>query len=210
MAMGTLIRRVQRQDGEFGQDAAEDEADGRAGAGDAAIDGEGARPLLGFRERHREKREGGRSHDGGERALQGPGAEEHGRVLGQASQGRSGGEADEADHEHPLAPEVVGNAAPEEEQAGEGQRVGGQHPLAVGGRDVQGPLRRGQGDDHHRGVEHDHELGHRDDGERPEALRVEVGRRSGRLVGAVKGRGHGVSVSGKAEVRSPVPIESPP
>ncbi len=196
---------------ELGQDAAEDEADGRAGAGDAAVDGEGTGPLLGLGEGHREQRQGGRSHDGGERTLQGTGAEEHGRVLGQAPQGRGGGEADEADHEHPLAAEVVGDAAPEEEQPGEGQRVGGQHPLPVGGRDVQGPLGRGQGDDHDRGVEHDHELGHRDDGQRPEALRVEAGRGPGGLglglglVGAVKGRGHGVSISwnGGRPIRRP-------
>ena len=77
---------------------------------------------------------------------------------------------------------------PEEEQAGEGEGVGGQHPLAVGGRDVQGPLGRGQGDDHHGGVEHHHELGHGDDGQRPEALGVEVGPGSARLVRAVEGR----------------------
>ena len=85
----------------------------------------------------------------------------------------------QADHEHALAPEVVGDAATEEQQPGEGQGVGRQHPLAVGRRDVQGPLGRGQGDDHHRGVEHHHQLGHRDDGQGPEALGVAVGLRLG-------------------------------
>ena len=188
--------------GELGQHAAQDEADGGAAAGDAAVDGEGPGPLLGLGEGHREQRQGGGRHDGGEGTLQGAGAEEHGRVLGQAAEGGGAGEADEADHEHPLAPEVVGDAAAEEQQAGEGEGVGGQHPLAVGGRDVQGPLGRGQGDDHHRGVEHHHELGHRDDGQRPEALGVEVRPGSGRLVRAVEGRGHGVSVSWKARIRS--------
>ena len=142
-------------------------------AGDAAVDGEGPGPLLGLGEGDRQQREGGRRHDGGEGALEGPGAEEHGRVLGQAAQGRGGGEADQADDEHPLAAEVVGDAAAEEQQPGEGQGVGGQHPLAVGRRDVQGTLGRGQGDDDHGGVEHHHELGHGDDGQRPEALGVE-------------------------------------
>ena len=161
--------------GELGQDAAEDEADGGAAAGDAAVDAEGPGPLLGLGEGHREQGQGGGRHDGGEGALQGPGAEEHGRVLGQATEGRGAGEADQADHEHPLAPEVVGDAAAEQQQAGEGQGVGRQHPLAVGRRDVERPLGRRQGDDHHRGVEHHHELGHRDDGQGPEALGVEVG-----------------------------------
>ena len=191
--------------GELGQEAAEDEPDGRAAAGDAAVDGEGPGPLLGLGEGHGEQRQGGGRHDRGEGTLQGAGAEEHGRVLGQAAQGGGGGEADQADHEHPLAPEVVGDAAAEEQQAGEGEGVGRQHPLAVGRRDVQGPLGGGQGDDHHRGVEHHHELGHRDDGQGPEALGVEVGLRSGGLVRAVEGRGHGVSVSWKVRSDWPGP-----
>ena len=125
--------------GVLGQHAAEDEADGGAAAGDAAVDAEGAGPLLGLGEGDREQREGGGGHDGGEGALQGPGAEEHGRVLGQPAEGRGAGEAEQADDEHPLAPEVVGDAAAEQQQAAEGQGVGGQHPLAVGRRRCAGP-----------------------------------------------------------------------
>ena len=176
--------------GVLGQEAAEDEADGRAAAGDAAVDGEGPGPLLGFGEGDGQEGEGGRRHDGGEGALEGPGAEEHGRVLGQAAQGGGPGEADQADHEHALAPEVVGDAAAEEQQPGEGQGVGGQHPLAVGRRDVEGPLGRGQGDDDHGGVEHHHELGHRNDGQRSEALGVAVRLGGHVLVRTVEGRGH--------------------
>ena len=80
--------------GELGQHAAQDEADGGAAAGDAAVDGEGPGPLLGLGEGHRQQRQGGRRHDGGEGALQGPGTEEHGRVLGQAAQRGGAGEAD--------------------------------------------------------------------------------------------------------------------
>ena len=192
--------------GELGQHAAEDEADGGAGAGDAAVDGEGPGPLLGLGEGDREQREGSGGHDGGEGTLQGAGAEEHGGVLGQAPQRGGTGEADQADDEHALAPEVVGDAPAEQEEPGERERVGGQHPLPVGGRDVQGPLGRRQGDDHHRGVEHHHELGHRDDRQRPEALGVEVGPCSGGLARGVEGRGHGVSVSWKGDrTRSPWP-----
>ena len=177
--------------GELGQESTEDEADGGSAAGDAAVDGERAGPLLGLGEGHGEQRQGGGRHDRGECPLQGTGTEEHGRVLGQATQGGGGGEADQADDEHPLAPEVVGDPAAQEEQAGEGQRVGRQHPLAVGRRDVQGPLGGRQGDDHHRGVEHHHELGHGDDRQGPEALGIEIGRRLGRLARKVECRCHG-------------------
>ena len=104
---------------ELGQHAAQDEADGGTGDGDAAVDGEGPGPLLGLGEGDRQQREGGGRHDGGEGALEGAGAEEHGRVLGQAPEGGGAGEADEADHEHPLAPEVVGDAAAQEEKPGD-------------------------------------------------------------------------------------------
>ena len=177
--------------GELGQEATEDEADGGAAAGDAAVDGEGACPLLGLREGHGEQRERGRRHDGGEGTLQGAGPEEHGRVLGQSAQRRRTGEADEADDEHPLAPEVVGDPAAEQQEPGEGERVGRQHPLAVGRRDVQGPLGRGQGDDHHRGVEDHHELGHGDDRQGPEALGIEAVPWSGGLVWEVERCRHG-------------------
>jgi hypothetical protein len=69
--------------------------------------------------------------------LQGAGTEEHGGVLRQAAQGRGAGEADEADDEHALATHVVGDAPTQQQQAGEGQGVSRQHPLAVGHGDVQ-------------------------------------------------------------------------
>ena len=69
-------------------------------------------------------------------------------------------------------PEVVGDPTTQEQQAAEGQGVGTHDPLPVGDRDVQGPLGRGQGHDHHRRVEHDHELGHGDDRQGPVPLGV--------------------------------------
>ena len=78
----------------------------------------------------------------------------------------------QAHDEHALAAEVVGDAPAQQQEAGEGQRVRREHPLAVGRRDVQGPLRRGQGDDDDGGVEHHHQLGDGDDAEGAEALGV--------------------------------------
>ncbi len=40
---------------ELGEEATEDEADGGTAAGDAAVDGEGTRPLLGLGEGHGEQ-----------------------------------------------------------------------------------------------------------------------------------------------------------
>ena len=41
------------------------------------------------------------------------------------------------DQQDPLAPDVVGDPAAEQQQAAEGQGVGRDHPLPVGGGDVQ-------------------------------------------------------------------------
>ena len=95
------------------------------------------------------KRQGGRGHYGRERALQGPGPEEHRPVLRQPTQSGGGGEAEEADDEHPLAAHEVGYPPADQQQAAERQRVRRQGPLAVGERDVQGTLGRGEGDSHH-------------------------------------------------------------
>ncbi len=75
--------------------------------------------------------------DRGEGALERAGPEEHRGVLGQPAEGRSGREAEEADLEHAAAAEVVREPAAQEEQGAEDERVGRQHPLAVGHRDVR-------------------------------------------------------------------------
>ena len=121
----------------LGQDAAGNEADGQTAASDATPNAEGPGPLPGLGEGHRQQRQGGRSHDRGERALQGPGAEQEGGVGGQAPQGGSGAEAQQAGHQHPLAAQEVGDPPPEKEQTTERDGVGGDHPLPVGGRDVE-------------------------------------------------------------------------
>ena len=69
------------------------------------------------------------------------------------------------DDERPLAAEEVGEPAAEQQQAAEGQRVGGDDPLPVAVGEAEGVLRGGQRDVHDGGVEHDHQLGDAEDGE---------------------------------------------
>ncbi len=153
--------------------ATEQDADGATGAGDGAVGPEGLGPLLGVvLEGDRQDRQGGRCHQRSEAALEGAGGEEHGLVDGQAAEGRGAGEAQEPDDEHPLATGEVGDPAAEEQEAAEGQGVRRDDPLPVGGRDVEGMLRRRQGDGDDRRIEHDHQLGHDDHGEDPPPPRV--------------------------------------
>ena len=174
--------------GQLGQGPTENQADGRSPTGDGAIHAEGAGTLPGLGEGDGQNRQGGRGHDGGESTLKGPGAEKHGLVLRQSAEGGSGAETEEAHDEHPTTAQVVGDAAPQQQQAPEGQGVRAHHPLAIGHRDVQGPLSRRQGHDDDRGVQDDHELGQGDHGQGPVALRV-----GPRVLGAEHGGriGHG-------------------
>src|SRR5207253_11215424 len=85
-----------------------------------------------------------------------------------------------ADHEGPLAPQVVGDPATQEQQAAEGKRVGGDDPLPVGVGGAEGCLRRRQRNADDGRVERDHQLRHRDERERdpPPPIRL---RRNPRL-----------------------------
>ena len=130
---------------ELGEGAAEHEPDRGPATGDGSVDAEGTRPFTRLDEGRREQRQRGRRHDRGESALQGAGPEEHGRVPGQSAEGRGEGEADQTEDEGAAPADVVGDPAAEEQEAAEGQGVGGHHPLAVGNRDVEGPLGRRAG-----------------------------------------------------------------
>ena len=74
--------------------------------------------------------------------------------------------SDEPDHEHPPAPHQVGEAAAEQQEAAEGERVGVDDPREVVLGEVQGAADRGQRDVDDRGVDHDDELRHREQRER--------------------------------------------
>jgi len=80
-----------------------------------------------------------------------------------AARRRGDREADQAADEGPLAAEDVGDPPAEQEQRAEGQRVGGDDPLPGAFREAERFLGRGQGDVDNRRVEHDHQLGERED-----------------------------------------------
>ena len=89
-----------------------------------------------------------------------------------------------------LAAEEVGDPAAEQQQAAEGERVGGDDPLPVVVGEAERLLGGGQRDVHDGRVEHDHQLGDAEDGEdRPAAV----------VVGVRVARGHGVLGDRKAE-----------
>ena len=64
---------------------------------------------------------------------------------------------DEADHEHEPPADTVGERAAREQQRGERERVGVDHPLQVAEVGAEVALDRGQRDVHDRDVEQQHE-----------------------------------------------------
>jgi hypothetical protein len=109
--------------------------------------------------------------------------DEHREALRRASDSGRHGEARHADQEQPLAPEDVSEAAAEQQQAAERQRVGRDDPLPVRGREMQRGLGVRQGDAHDRRVEGNHQLRGGQDGKDPPP--------AGRLAGRERGLGAG-------------------
>ena len=100
-----------------------------------------------------------------EDALQRAGADEDAEALRGAADRRGDGEAEQAGDEHALAAEEVAEATAEQQQAAEGQGVGGDDPLAAVVGEAERVLGGRQGDVHDRRVEDDHELGDGEHGE---------------------------------------------
>jgi hypothetical protein len=78
-------------------------------------------------------------------------------------------EHSEPDHEHASAPHQIGDPAAEEQETAEGQHVRVDHPGEARQREVKTAPDRRQSDVHDRRVEHDDELGHCQQRERPPA-----------------------------------------
>jgi hypothetical protein len=159
----------------LGEDAAEEQADRRARAGDAAEDGERLRALLGLHEARGQQRQRARGEHGGEHALGGArGGEQPERGRGAAGGGRHR-EADQAADEGPLAAEQITELAAQQQQGAERQRVRGDDPLPRVVGEAEVGLGAGERDVHDRRVEHDHQLRDGDDPEdQPAALVVGV------------------------------------
>ena len=153
---------------------ANDRSDRHSDAGDRSPNGERHTALLAT-EGVGEQGERNREHDRAANALQSAGQLEHERGLRSAAERRGAREDGEADHPQTPAAEYVGERAAREQQGGERERVGVDHPLQVGEARVQRRLNRRQGDVDDRDVEQQHERAEADGGERP-PLRVGAGR----------------------------------
>ncbi len=165
----------------LGEHAAEQQADGRTGSGDGAVDRERLDAVGAGRERHRQERERGGREERGEDALEAARDEERLARDGEPADRAGRREADHAEEEGALAAPVVGDAAAEQEERAEGERVDGDDPRAVGVGHAEVALGGGQGDVHDGAVEHDHQLGEGDDGEEDP---LAAGGRRGRSGGA--------------------------
>ena len=145
---------------EVGQDPAHQDARGGADAADRAPRAERDVAVAPFVERRRQDRERRRRDRRGAEALQRPGGDERRVAPGEAAEERADGEDDEPRHEDAAPAEDVGQAAAEQEEPPEHERVGADDPLQVLLREVEVGLDRRQRDVHDRDVENDHELHH--------------------------------------------------
>jgi len=163
----------------LGQDPAQHQADRAAGAHDRAVDAERLAALVRVAERRGQDRQGRGREKRAERPLGGARRDQHGKAGRRAADGRRGGEPERAGQERDLAPDQVAEPPAEQQQAAERQRVGGHHPLPVGGGEAQVPLRGRQRDVHDRGVQHHHELGQADGAQDQPPAGIRAGPRPG-------------------------------
>ena len=119
----------------LGQEATEDEPEGRAGDANRGVDPKGPSPFTRIGEGRGQERQHRRGQEGAEETLHAAGAYQHDGGLGGAADGRGQGEADDPGHQHTLRAEHVADAPAQEEEPAEGQRVGSHDPLSIGIRE---------------------------------------------------------------------------
>jgi hypothetical protein len=119
-----------------------------------------------------EQAEGRRGQQRAEQALRRAGRDQHLEGAGCTTDGGGDGEPEQAADEGPFAPEQIAEAAAEEEQRAERQRVGGDDPLARVVAEAEVLLRARQRDVDDGRVEDDHQLRHGDHREDDPAARV--------------------------------------
>jgi hypothetical protein len=96
----------------------------------------------------------------------GPGRQQPRRGGRETARKRRGREQQQPDDEHPSPAEKVARPAAQQQQSAEGQRVGIGDPLQTAAGESKCRLNVRQCHIHDRRVEHDHELGSRDDEQR--------------------------------------------
>ena len=180
--IGTLTNSTQRQLRPLVRIAAEQHAGGAAGARDRAPHAQRAVALGALGEGRGDDRQRRRRDDRGAEALDRARGDQPRLRLGEAAGERGEREDDQAEHEHAPAAEQVGEPAAEQQEAAEGERVGVDDPGQVVAGEVQLRADRRQRDVDDRGVDHDHELRHRQQHQREVlgAGRVERGTGAGR------------------------------
>ena len=147
----------------LGEQAAQQHPGSAADAAHGAPGGQRAVARAPLGERGREDRQCGRGDDRRAEALQRASAVQRGLRVGHGAQDRGQREQPGAGQEHAPAPEQVGRAAAEHEEAGERQRVRVDDPLQSRGRISEVMPDRRQRDVHDRDVEHHHQLREADD-----------------------------------------------
>ena len=113
------------------QHAAEEQSQRRTTPRDRPIHGEGPGAIAGFRKGDGEQGERGRGEQRGEGALRGARREEYGKASGRTADRRRQRESGQPDEERALAANGVCNPPADEQESGEGERVGGDHPLSL-------------------------------------------------------------------------------
>ena len=172
----------------LGQHSADQRSDGDGRAQRSPPDPE-CRPSIGAVELLRDQGQRGGEHHRPARALGPTSQVQEQRAPGQAAQRGGRGEDDQPEQEHALAPQAIGQRSRAEQEGGQGQRVGVDHPLQVREARLQRTLDRGQRDVDDRHVEQQHERAYADDAQRPPLARA-VGRVRGPAAARATGGVH--------------------
>ena len=159
----------------LGEDAAHENACCGAATSDCAPCSECLVPLAALGEGHGDDGERGRCDDRRPEALDAARRDQHPRGRREPADERGGAEDPEPDHEHDAAPDQVGRAPAEQEEAAVREPVRGDHPLQVPLREVQIVLDRRQRDIDDRDVEHHDEDRGADQDQRFPAARIRRG-----------------------------------
>jgi hypothetical protein len=149
-----------------GEDAAEQHAADDPERGHRAVDGHGLVARLAGGERGGDQRQGVGGGERGADAFNQPPGDQQFVVRRQAVEQRREREHDDARAQHAASPVQVAGTTAEQQQAAEGQHVGGDDPRQCFGGDVEVALDARQGDVADRVVEHQHELSGGDDEKR--------------------------------------------
>ena len=146
-------------------DAAKQDARGRAAARGGAVDPERTVALVTLGERRHQERERSRREQRASQPLQRAEAHERARRPREAAEQRARREEGETRDEHAPAAEQVGEPAAEQQRAAEENGVRGDHPLDPRFREAEVRLDRREGDVDDCHVEDDHELSGDDESE---------------------------------------------